>query len=247
MLDCASKRRPRFGLAVVAVASLSMVLTACASAAADGPGTTAASSSAAGGQRGVATSSVLAPHEPVSEVAAGDEQDRTDSAEVASPSEGTQDRVPPSVAEAQQLNEDLVGADFESVPIVTARIDEEANFGNGVTASITSTESVEVVGHLPGDRSGPGVVLEVKVANGSPDPIDLTYVVVDLIQGDGTSAIPVDLPDRSRLGGPLDPGASATGWYQFYIPHDQRSSASVRISYAAGTPTALFIGDLRDV
>lgn len=70
---------------------------------------------------------------------------------------------------------------------------------------------------------------------------------VDLIANTGASAIPVESGVHRRLSGELQPGASAVGRYQYYIPADQRPSATITISYAAGVPTALFTGDLPDV
>lgn len=132
-------------------------------------------------------------------------------------------------------------------PTVAGPIEEEVDFGTGVTASIVDVEAVEVEARLPGERSGPGVIVTIEVDNGSADAISLDFVTVDLIQRDGASAIPVGLATPSGLEGDLEPGATSTGRYQFFIPVDQRVSATITVNYAADVPTALFSGDLPDV
>ncbi len=129
-------------------------------------------------------------------------------------------------------------------PTVAGELEEEANFGNGVSASIVEVEAVEVEGRLPGERSGPGVLVTVAVDNDSAETISLDFVIVDLVRRDGASAIPVEMTERVALAGELAAGQSAAGKYQFFIPADQRPSATIIVSYAVGMPTALFTGDL---
>ncbi len=129
-------------------------------------------------------------------------------------------------------------------PTVAAELEEEANFGTGVLASIASVEAVDVEGRLPGERSGPGVLVTVEVDNASDEAISLDFVTVDLIRANGGSAIPVDSLDGINLTGDLAPGASAVGQYQFFIPVEERDSATITVHYASGVPTALFSGDL---
>ena len=129
-------------------------------------------------------------------------------------------------------------------PTVTAPLDEEVDFGTGVTASIVGVEAVEVEARLAGERSGPGLILTVELHNGTPDDVSLDFVIVDLVQSDGASALPIQATGVLPLSGTLAPGATATGRYEFFIPLDQRASATVTVSYAADAATALFSGDL---
>lgn len=132
-------------------------------------------------------------------------------------------------------------------PTVPAQLDDEADFGTGVIASIESIEAVDVEGRAPGERSGPGVLVSVRIENTSTRPISLDYALVDLIDRDGASAIPVEMATSRRLSGDLQPGASAVGHYHYFVPAELRQSATITINYAAGVPTALFTGALPDV
>ena len=131
-------------------------------------------------------------------------------------------------------------------PTVTSEIDEPADFGTGIIATIDEIAAVDVEGRIPGERSGPGVMVSVRVENQSSAPITLDFTTVDLIGLDGASAIPVEMEESIRLEGELAPGASAVGRYHYFIPVEQRASATITISYAAGVPTALFTGALPD-
>ena len=131
-------------------------------------------------------------------------------------------------------------------PTVTSEIDEPADFGTGIIAAVDEITAVEVEGRMPGERSGPGVMVSVRVENQSSASITLDFTTVDLIGLDGTSATPVEMDESIRLEGELEPGASAVGRYHYFIPVEQRASATITISYAAGVPTALFTGALPD-
>jgi hypothetical protein len=125
-------------------------------------------------------------------------------------------------------------------------VSEDASFGNGVTARLVAIDAVEVVGHLPGEISGPGVAITVEMTNGSTEPVGLDQVTVDLMDREQASAPPILPPEPEGLSGTLAPGASATGRYQFTLPPEERSDASVRVSYSVTAPTVVFVGDLPD-
>lgn len=164
-------------------------------------------------------------------------------------------RVPAADESATNVGSPSSGAGSDGIgslppipgPTVAAGPDEEAEFGTGVSASLVAVEPVDVEGRLPGERSGPGVVVTLEMSNRSAEEIDLNAVTVDLVRSDGSSAVPVELLDEPGvLRGTLDPGDSATGRYQFFIPFDQRQAAIILVSYAAAAPTALFLGGVQD-
>lgn len=127
---------------------------------------------------------------------------------------------------------------------IARALDDDVAFGTGVLAAITAVEPIEVTGRAPGERSGPGVAVTVEISNRSDETISLDAVIVDLIGADGASAPPIEPPERVSLGGELMAGESANGQYLFFIPADQRASATITVSYAADVPTALFTGPL---
>lgn len=130
-------------------------------------------------------------------------------------------------------------------PIVEpVALDEPAEFGTGVVAEVVGVESVTVEGGLPGERRGPGVAVTVALTNGTPEAISLDHVIVDLVEPDGGSATPIDSSGTEPLTGVLEPGATATGTYHYFLPLDAREGVSLTISYAAGVPTVVLIGNL---
>lgn len=148
-------------------------------------------------------------------------------------------------------------ADVEAWPVPTTQwdhvpgpivepvsLDEPAEFGTGVVAEVVGVESVTVEGGLPGERRGPGVAITVALTNGTSEAISLDHVIVDLVEPDGGSATPIDSSGTEPLSGVLEPGATATGTYHYYLPLDAREGVSLTISYATGVPTVVLIGNL---
>ena len=122
--------------------------------------------------------------------------------------------------------------------------DAATDFGNGVGIELTSIDSVEVEGRLPGEISGPGLAITIEITNGSEAEIQLDNVTVDLTDATGASASPATPQGEENLSGPLAVGASTTGTYLFTLRAEDRAGATLRVSYTADAPTVLFTGDL---
>lgn len=114
-------------------------------------------------------------------------------------------------------------------PLAPVGTGTPADFGGGVTATLTGTRSVDVVAHTPGETSGPGVAATIKVSNGSKQPFDLSTIAVNATYGDGTPAIVSRSDPAQDLTGTVDPGKTATGVYVFRVPKDQTGSLVVQV------------------
>ena len=148
--------------------------------------------------------------------------------------EGSDDAEPPAGAEP--------GTDVaEPVPLSGT-----ADFGDGVTATVSAIEPVTAEASLPGEVGGPGVAITVEITNGSAGAVDLDAVTVDLTDASGASATPITPPEPEELSGSVAPGESAQGRYVFSLPTDDRAGATLRVSYSADAPSVLFTGDLPD-
>ncbi|WP_111767664.1 hypothetical protein [Nakamurella deserti] len=123
-------------------------------------------------------------------------------------------------------------------------VTDTADYGNGVTASLTKTEKLTTTAELPGEIAGPGVALTVRLVNDSDAPIDLGVVVVDLQDAAGTPAIPMTTSPAAPMTGSLAPGASADGTYVFTLPSTYTGPATVSVSYTVDAPVVVFTGDL---
>jgi hypothetical protein len=180
-------------------------------------------------------SSVASDAEPGEVVSPGDEVEATpDTTVPAGDGEG-------SIHETVEVDPEAVAAVAEPIGI-----DETADFGNGVTARITSVESVEAEGHLPGEFSGPAVALTIEVTNRSDDAVDLGTVTADLTFGDGLSAYPVFDPERPPFSGEVAPGDVASGSYVFTLDPSERDDVALRLSYSTEVPTVIFAGSVAD-
>ncbi len=108
---------------------------------------------------------------------------------------------------------------------------------------VTDVRAVSTEARFPGEIAGPGIAVTVHVVNSSSDAIDLDNAIVDVRGADGTRAVEVSGSPASPMSGSLPSGQEASGVYVFTIPRDQRNPISIRFSYAAETPTVLFVGD----
>ena len=88
--------------------------------------------------------------------------------------------------------------------------------------------TVEAV--APGDISGPGVRVVLKVTNNSGAVVDASGIAVTADYGD-TPASPASDLSRDQLSGDLAPGASATGVYVFRDPDAKTGPLRLRIEY----------------
>ena len=96
-------------------------------------------------------------------------------------------------------------------------------YTDGVTVEVTEIEQGTSEGQGPGVFVGaPKTAFTVTVTNDSKKPVDLTQVVVTTTYGTpALQAQPVYDDGARDLSGTLEPGASATGLYQFSVPTDR--------------------------
>ena len=120
-----------------------------------------------------------------------------------------------------------------------------ADFGTGVTAQIMSVKAIEYHAVGPGEVSGPGLRLVIRVSNGTGKPIGLGNAVVTIADARGTPGVDMNGPGSLSypLRGLLAPGHTASGTYVFTIPAGHRNRVTVNFSYAGGGPVVLFRGD----
>lgn len=137
----------------------------------------------------------------------------------------------------------------ETVPAVTpvtmqaAALTAAAQPDAGVTVQVTDIRAVSTEARFPGEIAGPGLAVTVHIINSSRAAIDLDNAIVDVLGADGSRAVQVSGSPAAPMSGSLAPGQQASGVYVFTIPQDQRDPISIRFSYAAQTPTVLFVGD----
>ncbi|HXD62002.1 MAG TPA: hypothetical protein VN619_08755 [Lacisediminihabitans sp.] len=121
--------------------------------------------------------------------------------------------------------------------------DASADFGDTVTARITSITSTTATGTGVGEVSGPAVRVALSITNGTGSQISLNGVTVNAYYGSAmTPASPVGTQDDKTFGGNLGASKTASGSYEFSVPKDQQSSLVITVSRAAGEPIVVFQG-----
>jgi hypothetical protein len=106
-------------------------------------------------------------------------------------------------------------------------------------AALVGSRSVTVAGQGPGELSGPGVALTLKVTNPSGPSLDLGAVTVTADVA-GQEASPSTAAPARPLTGTLRPGGTATGVYVFVLPAGTARPVAVVVSLAPELPVARF-------
>ena len=226
------ERRPRVGRVLVVGGVLAVVLTI---------------TGCGGDDDGAASSSATTT--TVADSSTATSSDSTNSESPASDAAAT-DATQPDVTDPAPLSTMTPGDITETVPAGEVQdtaapvdIDETATFPGSVSATITSITSVETDASLPGEIAGPGVAIAMEFENGSTEPLDLSSVVVDLVDADGLSATPIN-NGTEPFSGTLDAGATQPATYVFTIDESLRRDVTIRLSYSAHQPIVLFTGDI---
>lgn len=122
-------------------------------------------------------------------------------------------------------------------------LDDEGDFGTGVTARLVGITPVQGESRGPGEVAGPSLRIEVEIRNGTAQEVPLTSVLVDATFGpDRTPANVLSAPDVVRFPPSVAPGESARAAYVFRIPPEQRNQIQVSVFYGVDAPILVFEG-----
>lgn len=218
----------RFGKRIVMTVSLAALVAGCA---ADDPDDDLAASSEAATDD--ATSDGSGPDDDRSESDASGATEEDGEAPEEDPAQGGDE-----ADDAPQVEEGPPSLATESSPVGTDTLEpvpafEEAPFGDGLIATVTDIEEVELEGMGPGETSGPGILVSLELHNDSSEDIDLTGLVVNASYDGGTPAIANTSPVTSPFSDLLVPGDRRDGVYAFRVPPKQAGSVQVEIQHNA--------------
>ena len=116
------------------------------------------------------------------------------------------------------------------------------DLGNGVTVRVAEVQSTDVTARLPGEVGGNVVSVTLELTNGSGQQIPLNAVTVNLTDAAGNAASTITTEPARPFAGTLQPAQQASAVFLFDVPSDARTDMSIMVSYAAGTPAAVFTG-----
>lgn len=123
-------------------------------------------------------------------------------------------------------------------------LDQPGDFGSGVAVSLDSVEKITTTSDLPGEIAGPGVAMTFTIRNDGDAAIDLSAVVVDVVDSNGVSAIGMTASPAAPFGGELPAGQQATGVYVVTFPQNFADPATISVTYSAQAPVVTFTGTL---
>lgn len=147
--------------------------------------------------------------------------------------------------EAPEPDGSVNPSEAEELPTVPAvAIEEEADFGDGVTARVTKMAAVDAEAAGAGEIGGPAVAVTIELTNGTRASLPLDAVNVLLSYGSqDTPALPVIGDGRAKsLSGSLKPGASRKGVYVFTLAPNDRDAVTLTVSHTSLSPIVAFEG-----
>lgn len=131
-----------------------------------------------------------------------------------------------------------------SRPVETAppkKLDEPARTA-GAEVTVVSVQAATIKATDPGDRSGRGVLVRLKLANTTGRTLDTRFLQVGVTDPSGAPATQVDGPPTEPLDLSVRAGRNDQGTYAFVT--DDRSSGPVTVSVyvTSGQPVVTFRG-----
>ena len=122
------------------------------------------------------------------------------------------------------------------------KLDRASKTGTGLTAKLISVKATTAKAQLPGEVAGPALVVTVDVTNSSSKPVDLSAVVVTLLDADEAPGSEMTTKPADPLSGTVDAGSTARGVYVYTVPKNKRSPITVTVSIS-DAPVLVFTGN----
>lgn len=129
-----------------------------------------------------------------------------------------------------------------ALPEVHGGAEEEIVLPTGIEVSLISVTTTTLEAETPGEYSGPAVIVEVRVDNGSEEPQDVDSAVVSLVADDGEAGVPTWASPYAPFQGEVPAGGSASGTYVFMLDPAPQRAVTVSVNPSAGEPLAVFAG-----
>jgi len=129
-------------------------------------------------------------------------------------------------------------------PVQTAppkKLDQPARTA-GAQVSLVSVKATAIKATKPGDRSGPGVLVRLKLVNSTKRTLDTSFTQVSLTGTGGQAGTLVDGPPSKPLGSSLRVGRSAEAAYAFLLDGAGSAPVTVSVYVTSGQPVVTFRG-----
>jgi hypothetical protein len=148
--------------------------------------------------------------------------------------------TPATPATGKATNAPKVDPRYGATVKQTVGQDVDAKLSGGMTAKIVSIDPVTAKAIRAGETAGSAIKVTIALTNTTGKAVSLSQVSVNAYYG-SKSTPAVALSDGAKpLHGSLANGATASGVYLYTVPADQRDSAVVTMTDAAGAAVTVF-------
>jgi hypothetical protein len=131
-----------------------------------------------------------------------------------------------------------------SRPVTTAppkKLDESTRTA-GAVVSLASVRATTITATGPGDRSGPGVLVRLKLVNSTPRTLDTSFAQVGVTDGAGRSGTLIDGAPTKALDASVRAGRTTEGTYAFLMDDASTGAITVSVFVTSGQPVVTFRG-----
>ena len=131
-----------------------------------------------------------------------------------------------------------------SRPVETAppkKLDEPTSTA-GARVSLVSVRSTDIKASGPGDSSGPGVLLRLKLVNSTGRRLDTSFVQVNVTNAAGDPGTLVSGSPTDPLASSLPAGGDGQGTYAFLLDDAASDPVTVSVYVTSGQPVVTFRG-----
>jgi cytoskeletal protein RodZ len=129
-------------------------------------------------------------------------------------------------------------------PVQTAapkKLDEPTKTA-GAQVSLVSVRAASIKAKTPGDSSGPGVLIRLKMVNQTGKTLDTSFVQVNVNNDAGNPGTLVIGSPTDAITGSVKSGRSAEGTYAFLLDDATSAPVTVSVYVTSGQPVVTFSG-----
>lgn len=157
----------------------------------------------------------------------------------ASPSESASPSVSPTPSPPPEAGTPSA----QPSPSEAAPIGETSDISAGLTAEITTVESIDGTADGPGEVAGPAVRFSVVITNSTGQTVSVGNTVINVDYGtERTPAAELLNNGRSPFPRDIAPNSTSTGTFVFTVPLDQRGNVRITVDYAVTVAPLIFQG-----
>ncbi len=112
----------------------------------------------------------------------------------------------------------------------------------GLEVTVGKVTKVSARAKVPGEVSGPGLSFALSVRNNSAKAVDISTVVVNLMNARGQPANRISTAPARPFAGTVPAGSAASGIYVFVVRSDQRDPVTLAVALSGDLPVIVFKG-----